>query len=109
MLKSTQEKYDADKVLLKREMRKRDDKIASLQQELWKSNSLLKRLQAENNESMSRSVHNLILEIKDAEVANSKTLIRRSSTYEAAETILEGDDACPEVKELEKLLSPTSK
>jgi hypothetical protein len=108
MLKSTQNKYDADKSLLKREMRKRDDKIASLQQELWKSNHLLKRLQTENHNALSQSVHNLIFEIKqEEETTTSKG--RRSSTYEAAETILEGDDECPEFKALETLLSPASK
>jgi hypothetical protein len=107
MLRTTQNKYDADKVLLKREMRKRDEKIASLQQELWKSNFLLKRLQTENHDAMSQSVHNLLCEIQQDEETN-KSPNRRSSTYEAAETILEGEDQCPEFKALETLLSPSS-
>ena len=116
LLRQTQEKYDADKVLLKKEMRKRDDRIRMLQDELWKSNALLKRLQGTStiDEKLSQSVRNLITskETKEdddittaAGGGNRNKKERRGSTYEAAETILEGEADCAELTQLQNLLS----
>ncbi|CAB9510973.1 expressed unknown protein [Seminavis robusta] len=113
MLKSTQEKYDADKMTLKREMGKRDAKIVSLQEELWKSNALLKRLKTNGSvdqSALSQSMRNLISEIKEtkdaaAEATGKGPKERRSSTYDAAEAILEENGECDEFKALETLLS----
>ena len=109
MLKQTQARYDADKQLLKKEMRKRDDKIRTLQQELWDSNAILKRLKQDKGlqESLSDSVRELFHDIKDNNSKESPTKNggnRRSSTYDAAETILEGDGECAELKQLQTML-----
>lgn len=101
LLYQTQEKYDRDKMLLKKEMRNRDSKIAKLQQELWKSNALLKRLQSDYKPNLSESVSQLILEKETEETAKKE---RRSSTYEAVETILEDDSEPVELKQLQNLL-----
>lgn len=123
LLRSTQESYDADKFLLKKEMRKRDDRIRALQDDLWKSNGLLKRLQAQgvgaNDAKLTASVsqylsHKPLMEdnedAKESKEDDHHTYQhqknnKRGSTYEAAENILEGKKKdCDELKQLQNLL-----
>lgn len=122
LLRSTQESYDADKFLLKREMRKRDDRIRSLQDDLWKSQGLLKRLvQAQGMPSgadakLNASVSQLMTKMEEQDDAKetkeddhayhpNQKKNKRGSTYEAAENILEGKKKeCAELKQLQNLL-----
>lgn len=115
MLKQTQESYDADKIVLKKEMRKRDDRIKALQMELWQSNAVLKRLQEDKGatENFSQSFRTLIQDIKETRevAANSggkDSALRRSSTYDAAERILEAEEKCEELKQLETMLQKSN-
>lgn len=112
LLRQTQQKYDADKVLLKKEMQRRDEKISSLQKEVWECNDILKRVQGQTSarKHLSLSVKKMLDEkfAKESIVKTPSTKELNSSTHAAVETILKGEAECAELKELQNLLASPS-
>ena len=96
LLRSTQESYDADKFLLKKEMRKRDDRIRALQDDLWKSNGLLKRLQQQTQQQAGVGTTN------DAKLSAS---VSQYLSKNAAAADDDDDDFSKETKEDDHQLS----
>jgi len=78
MLRSTQEKYDADKVLLRQELCKRDVQLARLQQDLWKSHSLVKQLVSQQTSNKNTA------SIPTATISNKEQKSCKSINIEAS-------------------------